>query len=396
VDIDDPLETEGLPKWIGFSALTAALIVVGGIAYMKNAQNEDQIADKAFTSEEFETSASTRNGLEDALTIVPEKRKLKTEGSTNNPFQETTTSQSTTDSIVNLYKESSEVAPPAEVIPRESAPEDPDDWFNEKSPGGNVASQSNQPNGSQRVTASFDYDEPSVKNHVERPVDRYSSEEQMMQNALLGNQEEKSDTIASRLSSHRAASYAIPTGSRDSMLSRGKTLPCVLETAVQTDLPGLTRCIVARAVFSDNGERLLIPRGTVATGEYQGGIKRGVNRIFVIWTRLRSPDGVITELAAPGVGPLGASGVHAKLNNHFWARFGSSMLLSIVGGLSATEDNDEGSTYGASAQALSRTAEIALEESIGIKTTGSVPIGSLINIMVAEDINFDLVPRNGR
>ncbi len=195
--------------------------------------------------------------------------------------------------------------------------------------------------------------------------------------------------IQTLLDGYPVSVAAVATGNRQYMIGRGTLLPCVLETTIHTDLPGITRCILPKPVYSDNGQRLLLPRGTFATGEYQGGMQRGVSRVFVVWTRLRTPEGAIIDLAAPGVGPLGASGLTAELNPHFWGRFGASMLLSIIGGLSATENNSEGSFYGATANTSGRNAEIALENSINIETTGRVDMGTMINMIVAEDINFE-------
>lgn len=402
MDIDDPLDAGGAPKWVGYVAALAAVLVVA-VVYLKSGDEAGRVGDVAFTEEEFNTSAPSRNGLKAPVTAPPEKvvaASKSVAAATQNPFEEPAPAVGVTAAIVDTYKKEAPETPRPPIEPKTA--DAPYNWGGREQ-AKRSANTSELPEGkSLHYSSPIVRDETSRNTQQEIPMDSsgaaIDNEEQMMRNLLMGRQETKvaNDTMASRLSSHRKASHAIPTGSRDGILSRGKTLPCILETAIQTDLPGLTRCLIARPVYSDSGKRLLIPRGTVATGEYQGGIKRGVNRIFIVWTRLRTPDGVITELAAPGVGPLGASGVHAKLNNHWRSRFGASVLLSLIGGLSATEDNSEGSTFGASADALSRTAELALEESIGIKTTGSVPIGSLINIMVAEDINFDLVRHNVR
>lgn len=150
----------------------------------------------------------------------------------------------------------------------------------------------------------------------------------------------------------------------------------------------MTRCLVNHDVYSDDGRHLLVPRGSVAVGEYRGGLQRGVNRIFVIWTRLRTPGGLDLELASPTTGELGESGLRVDIDSHFMERFGGSALLSIIGGLSATQSGGSGDRYADTANSFSRSAEIALENSINIRPTGFLRQGTKIIIMMAQDLDF--------
>ena len=43
----------------------------------------------------------------------------------------------------------------------------------------------------------------------------------------------------------------------------------VLETAIQSDLPGMVRAITSEDVYSFDGRRVLIRKGTMLTGEYR-------------------------------------------------------------------------------------------------------------------------------
>ncbi len=118
-------------------------------------------------------------------------------------------------------------------------------------------------------------------------------------------------------------------------MTQGTLIPAVLETAIDTDVPGYVRAVVSQDVRSFDGSRVLVPRSSRLIGQYQSGLQAGQKRAYVIWTRLIRPDGVSVNLASPAIGFDGRPGLAGKVNSHFFKRFGSAMLLSVVGGLSA-------------------------------------------------------------
>ena len=106
----------------------------------------------------------------------------------------------------------------------------------------------------------------------------------------------------------------------------------VLETAIQSDLPGMVRAVVAENVWSFDGRRVLIPSGSRLVGEYKSGIAQGQTRVFIVWTRLLRSDGVSVQLGSNGADELGRAGNAGFVDNHYVERFGSAILLSVVGG----------------------------------------------------------------
>ncbi|ULJ75912.1 type IV secretion system protein VirB10 [Rhizobium gallicum] len=196
-------------------------------------------------------------------------------------------------------------------------------------------------------------------------------------------------------------------GRIDAIIPEGTLIPGLLETAINSDLPGQIRAITSEDVYSFDGRRVLIPTGTRLIGEYQSEITRGQKRIFVIWTRLLRDDGVSVRLNSIGTDSLGRSGLTGIVDNKWRERFGSAILLSIVGAASSyltghgngsyssSNGNDESDSDQAAelaretiAQTFSDMANQALGENLRISPTISVHQGERIFVYVRQDLDF--------
>ncbi|MBA5800284.1 type IV secretion system protein VirB10 [Rhizobium changzhiense] len=214
----------------------------------------------------------------------------------------------------------------------------------------------------------------------------------------LGAQAENEDQRFNRMltPTQLQGSRAGTLGNRDFIVAMGTSIPCVLETALSSDQPGFTSCVINRDVLSDNGRVVLMEKGTQVVGEYRGGLRRGQKRLFVLWNRAKTPTGVIITLASPATDALGRAGVDGYVDTHWWERFGSAILLSIVGDAtsyanSQLQDSDveADNTTSAGKQA----ATIAVEQSINLPPTLLKHQGELVSIFVARDLDFSSVYR---
>lgn len=220
---------------------------------------------------------------------------------------------------------------------------------------------------------------------------------------------QKSDSNGSLAESDRADSLGNNlkgtevSGSRASLLvdrsyfiTQGAFLNCALETAISSDVPGMTACRLTEDVYSTDKKVLLLERGSKIVGQYQGGMKRGQARIFVLWTRIETPKGVIVKLDSPGTDSLGRSGLDGFIDTHFWERFGSAIMLSTIddaGTYLANKASGNGSNgnqfnFGGTADTARDTAGIALENDINIPPTLVKNQGDAISIFVARDLDF--------
>ena len=192
----------------------------------------------------------------------------------------------------------------------------------------------------------------------------------------------------------------------DAVIPEGTLIPGILETAVNSDLPGQIRAITSQDVFSFDGRRVLIPTGTRLIGEYQSDLSRGQKRIFVIWTRLLRDDGVSVRLNSIGADSLGRSGLTGVIDNKWRERFGSAILLSIVGGGSSYLTGYGSGQYSSSgnggsqsdraadlaretiARTFSDMANQALGENLRIPPTINIHQGERIFVYVRQDLDF--------
>jgi type IV secretion system protein VirB10 len=190
----------------------------------------------------------------------------------------------------------------------------------------------------------------------------------------------------------------------DAMIPEGTLIPGILETAINSDLPGQIRAIISEDVYSFDGRRVLLPTGTRLIGEYQSDIATGQTRIFVVWTRLIRDDGVSVRLNSIGSDSLGRSGMTGFVDKKFKERFGAAIVLSVVGGVTsfvtglgsdavgaatgATTQQAEETARQTIAETFSDMAKDALSDQLKIPPTIHVDQGERIFVYVRQDLDF--------
>jgi type IV secretion system protein VirB10 len=127
-------------------------------------------------------------------------------------------------------------------------------------------------------------------------------------------------------------SVAMRNRRTDAVIFQGEMIPGILETAINSDLPGQVRAVTSADVYSADGRRVLIPSGTRLVGEYRAGVARGQKRVFIVWTRMIRSDGTSVALGSYGTDALGRSGLTGYVDNKVLERFGSAILLTVAGG----------------------------------------------------------------
>lgn len=131
------------------------------------------------------------------------------------------------------------------------------------------------------------------------------------------------------------------------MILQGKMIDAVLETTINTDLPGSLRAVINRDIYAESGKTVLIPRGSRLIGSYDNKIAVGQNRLLVSWARVIRPDGVDINIESSGTDQLGRAGMAGIVDHKYFEIISNSLLASIltVGGTIALDKvNPQGST----------------------------------------------------
>ncbi len=188
------------------------------------------------------------------------------------------------------------------------------------------------------------------------------------------NQEGRSIDILTRNTNQIAATFM---GDLRRIIAQGKVIDAVLETAINTDLPGSLRAVVSRDVFAESGKNILIPKGSRLIGSYATSVAYGVSRVQIIWSRLIRPDGIDVQINSTSVDNLGRAGVPGELNEHIMKNLSTALMISMLDyGLATYLDKNTTSgtttvTYGASATGTSSTNGVTITPTTTTSTTPS-------------------------
>ena len=174
----------------------------------------------------------------------------------------------------------------------------------------------------------------------------------------------------------------------DRTLVQGKIVEGVLETAIDSELPGDVRAIVSHDTYAENGRNILIPKGSRIVGKYNSSVKKGQGRVFIIWTRVIRPDGVDVAINSPGVDSLGRAGLEGFVDDHFFEAFTTAILTSSIDvataavgdALFGNQQQTQTTGTGGYTTTSSPTATAMQTAVSNIGSVGQAIVGSAINI----------------
>ena len=174
---------------------------------------------------------------------------------------------------------------------------------------------------------------------------------------------------------------------------QGTLIQAALETAVDSSLPGQVRAITSENVYSYDGTRILIPRGSRLIGRYQSGVEIAQERVTIAWDRIILPTQQTVEISAFGGDELGRSGVTGYVDSRFRERFGSAALISLISAGanygSAQIETDEGSRFGDDIGGnLEDASDSALNDYLSLGPVIHVEQGATITVMVDRDLEI--------
>ncbi|MEY2393269.1 TraB/TrbI/VirB10 family type IV secretion system protein [Wolbachia endosymbiont of Tettigetta isshikii] len=158
------------------------------------------------------------------------------------------------------------------------------------------------------------------------PRDRRGA--QMLAISGGGKEDKAADAVLSNTSVQ--PSVATKVGKLGFMITQGKIIDAVLETAINSDLQGTLRAVVSSNVYAETGDTVLIPRGSRLIGGYSFDSNVARARINMNWNRIILPHGIDIAISSPGTDELGRAGVAGIVDNKIASALFSSILLAGV------------------------------------------------------------------
>ncbi|MGZ2454321.1 type IV secretion system protein VirB10 [Rhizobium ruizarguesonis] len=182
---------------------------------------------------------------------------------------------------------------------------------------------------------------------------------------------------------------------------QGTIISAVLETAIDTELPGNIRAQVMEPVYSFDGARVLMPSGTILIGEFNNDVNLAQRRVLIAWNRAITPSGQSIALGSTGADTLGRSGTEGNVNNRYGTKFGAAILISAITSLPSILSNRNsqsksgttskvggGQDAGQMSDTASDHARGVLDQYLSLPPAIKIPQGEEIRVLVNRDLVF--------
>jgi type IV secretory pathway VirB10-like protein len=181
-------------------------------------------------------------------------------------------------------------------------------------------------------------------------------------------------------------------------LAPGATkLPCVIETAINSDVEGYFTAKVSTNVYDTaTGRHLLVPQGSTILGHDQSSVLLyGNERLPTISLTLALPDGRSVDLGqAPVTDQQGVAGLTGRVNNHYWRLFGAVFIGGALrGGMQALQVGlAQAGGAGQVAAGISSVGNQAVTQRLGraldTRPTIEVDAGQLCNVLLTKPLSL--------
>jgi len=200
------------------------------------------------------------------------------------------------------------------------------------------------------------------------------------------------------------ASFYDPSGASDAdagsgffigenSLWTGTVIPGVLETAINTDLPGNVMARVTQNIFdSKTGRNVLIPQGTLLLARYNSSISYAQRRVQIVWDTMIRPDGFQIDLGGSnGVDREGMSGQSAVYHENWFEYLKAAGIITLFSVANAkmaeisaeyASDATASNVVEANSAFVNQVGGSVVSRAMNIQPTLTVDNGTPVNIML--------------
>ena len=183
----------------------------------------------------------------------------------------------------------------------------------------------------------------------------------------------------------------------DDLVWIGTILPAVLETSINTDLPGNVLARVSQNVYdSRTGKKLLIPQGSILVARYNSSVSYAQHRIQIVWDLLIRPDGYMLELEGMnGVDAKGMSGAPAEYRENWFEYLKAAGIITMFT-LANSKMAEEAARYGSqdmaagvaagNAEFINQIGGNIVSRAMNVQPTLVLRNGEKINVMINKNV----------
>jgi type IV secretory pathway VirB10-like protein len=179
----------------------------------------------------------------------------------------------------------------------------------------------------------------------------------------------------------------------------GTIIPAVLQTAINSDLPGPVFAKVREVVYDSlRHEEVLIPQNATLIASYDSQIAWGQQRVILCWSRIVFPNGDELELdCMPGADLTGAAGLTGEVDEHWWRLAKGAALASLLSaGTAAAGGNTQGYNptvpqqfaRGAASE-FGRAGEGITRRELMVQPTIVIAPGTSMNVLVTQTMPLE-------
>jgi type IV secretory pathway VirB10-like protein len=177
------------------------------------------------------------------------------------------------------------------------------------------------------------------------------------------------------------------------VIFEGTAIDAVLTNRLDGEFAGPVKVMVSNAVYSHDGQHILIPEGSFLLGDTQKVSGFGQKRLAVTFHRLLMPDGYSVDLDQfHGLDAVGDTGLKDKVNNHYLEIFGASIALGVIAGAAEATTNSGYNETGSDAyrqgiaSSLSQSSANVLDRFVNIPPTITIREGHRIKVYITQDM----------
>jgi type IV secretion system protein VirB10 len=190
-------------------------------------------------------------------------------------------------------------------------------------------------------------------------------------------------------------------GAAEYTLAPGATkLPCIIETAINSDVEGHFTAKVSSNVYDTaTGRHLLVPQGSTILGrDHSQDLLYGNERLPTTSLTLALPDGRSVDLGqAPVTDQQGVAGLTGRVNPHYWRLFGAIFIGGALrGGVQALQSSivqagGAGQIAAGYGSVVNQALSPRLGRALDTRPTIEIDAGQICNVLLTQPLHLPAI-----